>query len=142
MKKNNGLLIILVAFIAGAGGFFAGTKYQQSRNPASSRQFPGGQGIRNNFGQGSRQGFRPVSGEIISTDEKSMTVKLLDGSSKIVIFSSQMMINKAAEGTIDDLKVGERISVFGTDNTDGSITAQNIQLGQMFRGEPTPTVVK
>ncbi|MCX6813709.1 MAG: hypothetical protein NT078_00545 [Candidatus Azambacteria bacterium] len=140
MKNNNVLMIILVAIIVGAGGFFTGTKYQQSKSPAASRQFAGGQGMRNGLGQGNRQGFRPVSGEIISADEKSVTVKLQDGSSKIVLFSSKMTINKAAEGTIADLKVGEKVSVFGTDNTDGSVTAQNIQLGQIFRGGPTPTV--
>ena len=139
MKNNNVLVIILVAIIVGAGGFFAGTKYQQSKSPAFSRQFPGGQGTRNGLGQGNRQGFRPVSGEIISSDDKSVTVKLQDGSSKIVLFSGKMTINKAAEGAISDLKVGERVSVFGTDNTDGSVTAQNIQLGQMFRNNLTPT---
>jgi len=127
-----------VAIIVGAGGFFGG-KYQQSKQPAFLRQFGTGQGMRAGQGQGTRQGFRPVSGEIISADEKSVTVKLQDGSSKIVLFSSKMTINKAAEGTSADLKVGERVSVFGTENTDGSVTAQNIQLGQMFRDGPTPT---
>lgn len=142
MKNNNVLVIILVAVIVGAVGFFTGMKYQQRKSLTTFRQFAGGQGLRNGLGQGNRQGFRPVSGEIISADEKSMTVKLQDGGSKIILFSSKMTVNKAAEGVITDLKVGERISVFGTENTDGSVTAQNIQLGQMFRGEPTPTVVK
>ncbi len=145
MKNNNILIIVVVAILVGAAGFFGGMKYQQSKQPVFNRQFGGGQGGRNGQGQGTaglpagRQGFRPVSGEIISADDKSVTVKLQDGSSKIVLFSSKMTINKAAEGAIADLKVGERVSVFGTDNTDGSVTAQNIQLGQMFRNNLTPT---
>jgi ribosomal protein S1 len=80
-----------------------------------------------------------VNGEIIGVDEKSITVKMQDGSSRIVILSEKTEINKAASGTKDDLKVGERVAVFGQENSDGSVTAQNIQLNPMFRGGPTPT---
>lgn len=138
MKNNNILIIFLVAILVGAGAFFAGMKYQQSKQPAFTRQFGGGQGIRNGQGQGTRQGFRPVNGEIISSDEKSITVKLQDGSSKIVLLSDKTEINKAASGTKDDLKVGEKVAVFGNENSDGSVTAQNIQLNPMLRGGPTP----
>ena len=66
-------------------------KYQESQPSTFSRQ--GGTGARQ--GQGSRMGFRPVNGEIISADEKTVTVKLQDGSSKIVLFSDKTTINKA-----------------------------------------------
>lgn len=131
MKKLPIVTIILV-LVFGVGGFFAGMKYQQSKQPAFTRQFGGGQGARN--GQVNRQGFRPVNGEIISADEKSITVKMLDGSSRIVLFSDKTEINKAASGTKEDLKVGEKVAVFGTENSDGSVTAQNIQLNPTFRG--------
>lgn len=144
MEKNNILVIILVAVLVGTGAFFGGIKYQQSKQPAFSRQFGGGQGARNGQGgtaglSGDRRSFRPVNGEIISTDDKSITVKMQDGSSRIVMLSDKTEINKAASGTKDDLKVGEKVAVFGTDNTDGSVTAQNIQLNPQFRAGPTPT---
>lgn len=136
--KNNTIITVLLIVIFAAGAFFGGMKYQQSKQPAFTRQFGGGQGIRNGQGQGTRQGFRPVNGEIISSDEKSITVKMQDGSSRIVLFSDKTEINKAASGTNEDLKVGEKVSVFGTDNTDGSVTAQNIQLNPQFRSGPIP----
>jgi len=145
MKNNNILIIVVVAVLVGAGGFFGGMKYQQSKQPSFTRQFAGGQGIRNGQGQGTaglpagRQGFRPVNGEIISADEKSITVKMQDGTSRIVLLSDKTEINKASSGTKEDLKVGEKVAVFGTDNTDGSVTAQNIQLNPMIRGNLTPT---
>lgn len=61
-----------------------------------------------------------------------------DGSSKIVLFSDKTEINKAAEATKEDLKVGEKVAVFGTENSDGSVTAQNIQLNPQLRGLGQP----
>ena len=55
------------------------------------------------------------------------------GSSKIIILTDSTAINKSAEGTREDFKTGEKIGVFGTENSDGSITAQNIQLNPTVR---------
>jgi len=131
--KNSIIIAILVAIIVGGGAFFGGMKYQQSKQPAFTRQ-SGMQGVRTGA---NRAGFRPVNGEIISSDDKSITVKLQDGSSKIVLISDKTEINKAAEATKDDLKTGEKVAVFGQENSDGSVTAQNIQINSVFRGNST-----
>jgi len=136
MKNNILVIIVIVAIVASGAAFFGGMKYQESKRP----QFGNGQGPRNQFQQGAGarqgQGFRPVSGEIISQDDKSITVKLQDGSSKIVILSETTSINKAEQGSKEDLKTGEQVAVFGTENSDGSVTAQNVQLNPQFRGMP------
>lgn len=114
-------------------------KYQQSKGP--SGRFGNFQNNRN--GQFQQRGMgRPVSGEIISSDDKSITVKLQDGSSKIVLFSDKTTINKASEGSKDDLKTGEKVVAYGTENSDGSITAANIQLNPMFGGMGNRTTVE
>ncbi len=77
-----------------------------------------------------------VLGEITSVDDKSITVKNQDGSSKIVILSDKTEINKASEAAKTDLKIGEKVSAFGTTNSDGSVTAQNIQLNPITRITP------
>ncbi len=125
--KNSIVIAVILSIIVGAGAFFAGMKYQQGKQPSFARQ--GGQG-RTNAGQsqGNRTAFRPISGEIINADEKSVTVKLQDGSSKIVLLTEKTALNKAAEASKTDLKVGEKVAVFGQENSDGSVTAQNIQL--------------
>lgn len=121
--KNNILIIIIVALlVVGAGTFFAGMKYQESKRPVGSGQFQ------------RRGGFRPVNGEIISQDENSITVKLQDGSSKIILLTNTTTFNKSAEGSKADLKVGEKVAVFGSENSDGSVTGQNIQLSPRFTG--------
>lgn len=132
--------------IVGVGSFYGGMKYQQ-RKLASLSQFAGtrtlenGQQRSNQNGARNGNGFRPVAGQILSMDSKSITVKMADGSSKIVILSDKTVYNKTQTGSLTDLKVGDSISVFGTANSDGSVTAQNVQTGILFRGignGPTP----
>lgn len=137
MKNTSVIITILIAVIVGAGAFFAGMKYQQTKMP-SRGQFQGGQANRQGVnGQGRfANGARPVNGEIISADDKSITVKMQDGSSKIVLINDNTSINKSDQASKSDLKTGERVAVFGMENSDGSVTAQNIQLNPMFRGNP------
>lgn len=128
--KNSLIVTIVVAVIIGALAFYGGTRYQLGKLRSG---FP--QGRNNQFGQRSNNtGIRPINGEILKADDKSITVKLQDGSSKIVILSDSTSINKAAEGTKSDLKTGEKVMVIGTTNSDGSVTAQNIQLNPINRG--------
>ena len=128
MNKNI-LITVLVAVIAAGGGFFGGMKYERQRSPALRGTQTFGAGNR-----GNRNGFaRPVSGEIISSDDSSITVKLADGSSKIVLLSDKTTINKAESGIKEDLKTGVKVAVFGQENSDGSLTAQNIQLNPVVR---------
>ena len=136
--KNNTIIIILLCIIFCAGGFIAGMKYQQSKAP-SFGQFAGrfggtgGQG-RNGSGGTNRQGMRPVNGTILSADANSITVKLNDGSSLIVLINSKTTIGKAAEATAADLAVGTRVSAFVTQNQDGSMTATNVSINPIMRG--------
>ncbi len=125
--------------IIGAGAFFGGMKYQQSKQPSFGNRLAGMQG-RNGQGSVNRQNFRPVNGEILSSDSKSITVKLQDGSSKIVLLTDKTLINKADQATVADLKTGEKVAVFGQQNSDGSVTAQSVQLDpNQIQRELTPT---
>lgn len=149
--KNNVIVISLIAALVGGGiGAFGGIKYQQSKsNVANTGNFagrPNGLGNRRGGqnGQGRfENGGRMVTGEILSLDDKSLTVKLQDGSSKLVLIPTSVTISKTDTASKADLKTGNRIGVFGTDNSDGSVTAQNIQLNPMFRtgsgGSPSAT---
>jgi len=135
---NTKIAIIFLLIIFGGVGFFAGMKYQQSKQPTFNRQF-GGQQRTGMMGQGqfsgNRQDFRMVNGEIIGSDDKSITVKMQDGSSKIVILSDKTTINKAASATKEDLKTGEKVAIFGENNSDGSVSANNIQLNPVMGGQ-------
>ncbi len=133
MKNTQKFILPIVLLVIGlGGGFFVGMKYQQSKSPSFNGM---GMGRRfgNGGGNGTGMGFRPVAGEILSMDDKSITVKLPDGSSKIVILTDKTTFSKTSEATKADLKTGIQVAAFGATNSDGSVTATNIQLNPMFR---------
>lgn len=146
MKQNIIAVILVAAVVCGAGGFFIGTKYQQNKRGQFISQMGNGGRPGNMMnapgGNGQRGGFRPVSGEVIKNDNTSVTVKLTDGSSKIILLSGSTQINKAQTGSPADLTEGTFIAVFGSENTDGSVTAQNVQINPVRMGTVTPTPAK
>lgn len=128
MKNNTITIGFVVLFVAGIS-FFSGMKYQENKRPAFNRQSALDMRRTQNGNN------RPINGEILSSDEKSITVKQMDGSSKIVLLTSTTTLNKASGAAKSDLKVGEKVNVFGVTNADGSVTAQNIQLNPQVRGK-------
>lgn len=126
--KNNLVVAIIVAVVVGALGFFGGMKYQENKTiKTGNLQFGRGQ-FGQRAGRNSGAGFRPTAGEIVSSDEISITLKMQDGSTKIVLITDKTTINKAEKAAKSDLKKGERVAVFGQENADGSVTAQTIQI--------------
>ncbi|MCD8485007.1 DUF5666 domain-containing protein [Candidatus Woesebacteria bacterium] len=149
--KNNMMMVVVVAIVAGGAGFFGGMQYQKAnaiptRSAGMNGQFQpptNGQARPEGFaggrnGTGSGGGFRPVSGEVLSVDGETITVKTQEGDSKIVVYSGSTNINKTSEGSSSDLTVGENVMVIGTEDSNGTVTAQTISIGgsDLFRGTP------
>ena len=134
MKKNLPVIITgIVALVVGLTGGYYFRNYQIAKLRNNFQRFNGqnGQGNRimfNGNGNGGSMMNRPVQGEILSIDEKGITVKLLDGSSKIVLFSDSTTIGKSTVGSKSDLKANSKVMVTGTQNTDGSFTASSVIL--------------
>lgn len=150
MKNKNALLLVLVTILGagvgfGGGFYFRGLRFQKARNV-----FGAGRGNFQRFtgqrtGMGRMMGGGGVFGSILSMDDKSVTVKLNDGSSKIVFFSDSTVYTNTVSAQKSDLKVGDTIAVFGSPNSDGSVTATNVQLNPEFareRATPTPASSK
>lgn len=137
MNKNIIIIAILVALISGGIGIFGGMKIQEKRTQNNFSQRMGnfnrnGQNLPTGQGQNRSMGGRPINGEIISQDDNGITVKLTDGSSKIIILSDKTVISKTSDGTKDDLTTGTKVLVSGQSNSDGSVTAQNIQINPLI----------
>ncbi|MFH1207337.1 MAG: hypothetical protein V1668_01895 [Patescibacteria group bacterium] len=154
MKKTF-VVIIAVVLLAGTGGFFAGMQYDKSKNTnadlSASALANMTQEQRQTFfqerqqtgaGTGQRGSIRAsgnfAAGEIIAKDDKSITIKLQDGGSKIVFLSDTTPVTKSAEGALTDLTIGQQVTASGTTNQDGSITAQNIQIRPAQTPPPAP----
>jgi len=117
---------IIVIILVGAGSFYGGMIYAKSQSAKgfNPQSFRAGQiGDRNG---NSTSGF--VTGDIIAKDNNSITVKSGNSGSKIILYSDTTKIDKYNSGAISDLQVGKSISVQGATNSDGSITAQSIQI--------------
>lgn len=120
--------VTLAVIIAGAA-FYRGMVYGKSTVPIRGQfgggQFTGGQnGMR---GAGARGGGF-VAGEIIAKDMGSITIKMPDGSTKIALIATSTQVTKSSAGSLSDVVVGANVSVNGAANTDGSITAQGVQI--------------
>jgi len=142
MNNKQIITTIVIAVVVGAAGFFGGYKFAQSKTPASrAGQFAAAGRTGAAGGNAARRaggGF--TSGQIISSDSKSITVQLPNnGGSKIVFYAPSTQINKPTTVDASQLTTGSNVIVTGTANSDGSITAQNIQIrpaGQPGFGGP------
>jgi len=113
-------VIVVVALVGGivygkssAGTQAAGRSFASSTRSGALRTGTGG-------------GF--VSGQIISVDANSMTVSLANGNSQVVFYSSSTQVMKPTVVPTSALTTGTRVMIGGTSNSDGSLTAQSIQV--------------
>jgi len=131
MKKNS--IVITVAVVVAIAAFFGGMKYGESQSSAQKTGANyGQQGQGGRFGAGTngnrQKGGNFTVGEILSMDDKSVTLKLQNGGSKIVLLSDKTQIMKSVEGSKTDLKNGLNLMIIGATNSDGSVTADTIQI--------------
>lgn len=125
---NQKIIIGVVAVIIAGGAFYGGVTYAKSSTPMRGNfaQFTGRTGTAGATGARGMGGF--VAGSIISTDASSVTIKMQDGSTKIVLVSTSTPVMKSASGSLTDLTSGTDVVVTGSTNSDGSVTAQSVQI--------------
>jgi flagellar basal body-associated protein FliL len=138
MKNKNIMIIVAVVLVivATAGGFFGGMMFQKNQTPSL-----GGAVGRGNFvgrfgaqGGQSAAAFRPVRGQVLDMSNNSLTVKMSDGSTKIVVLSESTAFMQSTKAALSDVKTGDTVNVVGTANSDGSVTATDIQINPPAQG--------
>lgn len=143
MKVNKTLVIsVLLIVLALGGGFFAGVTYEKGKTVARNGLYAFGQNgqmMRGRFGGQNGQAFRPVRGQVLSIGQNTMTVKLANGNSEIVVFGQSTQFVKSQVASSSDVTTEDNVVVIGTQNSDGSITAQNVQIIPGSLVTPAPT---
>ena len=140
MKNTNKIIALVVALIVVAaasfyGGLLFGKNTKKSNGQFGSFNAQQGQDLASRrTGSGQNGGF--ISGQILNIDNSSLIVQLSNNGSKIVLYSDSTSISKMADGTIADLIKDSNVTVTGTTNSDGSITATSIQIRPQPNQQP------
>jgi len=165
MKAPQIVIGIAAALVLAGGGFAAGMTFDKAQTPATSTGATGASGARG--GTGARGGFggggpgavagqQPVTGRIIAVNDGSITIAAVDRgqgqnaptsaspatTSEIVLVGTSTRIVKTTETDVklSDLKVNDQVTVVGTTDTTGMVSATTILvgvtnvIGQLFGG--------
>lgn len=128
-----GAVLIAVAFTA--VGYFVSRTFVASAAPGRAMMFQGG----GNGGAGGQQGNRMrvsggaagmgfINGTLVKKDESSFSVKQRDGSMKLVLITSSTKASKMTDASLKDFNLDQQVMITGTANSDGSVTAQTVQI--------------
>ena len=131
----------VVGVVLMGASFYGGMVYGKSTTPnmgqfATNSFGSGGDMMRGARSMGMNGGF--TAGEIIASDASSITIKMQNGSTKIVLVGGSTAISKSATGTKNDLTSGTFVTVSGAANSDGSVTAQSVQIRPQGFASSTP----
>lgn len=125
--------MVIAFIIVGGGAFYAGMSYASSKTPATQSGFTAGMGGAGGFAGrtgargGAGGGF--TAGTIVSSGNGTISIQQQNGSStEIVLVGPSTQILKTIAGSAGDLSVGTTVTISGTSNSDGSMTASAIQI--------------
>jgi hypothetical protein len=172
MKTPQIVIGVVAALALAGGGFAAGMTFDRSQASSTNTAGAtgatgarGGSGARGGFGAGGTGavtgGQQPVTGRILAVNDGSITVAAVDRgvggqnaqasaspatTSEIVLVGASTRIVKTTETDVklSDLKVNDQVTVVGTTDTTGMVSATAIVvgstniLGQLF-GSQTGT---
>ena len=146
MKNIKPIVPIILVLIGLGVGFFGGYEYRNYRLKQAGGIVSTGNGTYRFMGRngqngaGMMMGRNAAFGSILSIDSNGITIKLQNGSSKIILFDSNTTYSNTVSAAQTDLKTGENVAVFGSTNSDGSVTATSVQINpQLFRNQASPT---
>lgn len=171
MKTPQFVIGIVAALALAGGGFAAGMTFDRAQNTSATTTGAtgatgarGGSGARGGVGAGGTgalAGQQPVTGRILAVNDGSITVAAVERAagganaqasaspattSQIVLIGASTRIVKTTEADVklSDLKVNDQVTVIGTTDTTGMVSATAIVvgstniLGQLF-GSQTGT---
>jgi uncharacterized spore protein YtfJ len=130
MKKEfeiKTIVAIVVAVVLLAVGFGSGMAYGK-RGSQQGYGARSGQMMNGRMGARTGQDTGMAAGEVMNKEAGSFVVKMQNGSTKIVLTTASTTVSKMTEGSVSDFSNGTAVMVIGQNNTDGSITAKQVQI--------------
>lgn len=127
MNKKTLVGIVVGLLIIGVS-FYAGKAYGQGQATNTPSTFASGTFAGRSGTGGGRAAGSATIGQLLSTSGNSATIQLASGSTQIVLMGTSTQILKTTLGSPSDLSPGTTVLVTGTANSDGSLTAQSIQI--------------
>ena len=118
---------IILGLIVAAGLFYGGVSYGQSVASATNGGRTGSTSFTGTGSFSGRTGGGATVGTVVSSDATSITIALKSGS-VVAFYSTSTPITKITSGSVGDITAGANITVLGTTNSDGSVTANSIQI--------------
>jgi hypothetical protein len=136
---------LLGIVLVGGAGFWSGTAYAAHGKTSANRFVQGAGTFQGEFagrtagGSGmARTGQNAVFGTVISKDVNGITVQLggpgatstngTASGTRIVLINSATQVTKMTAGSAADLAPGTGVTITGTANSDGSLTAASVQI--------------
>ncbi len=128
--------IVAVAVVFAGAGFWGGMTYAANVAPATSK-LPGAGGVtfRTRDGSGGGPFGSATIGTVIKTGNGSFNVQLPNSTStgattgtKLVLVSASTQVDELQSVPASNVRVGQTVTVAGSANSDGSITASSIMI--------------
>jgi hypothetical protein len=137
MNKMKWAVVIIAIVFAGAG-FWGGMTYAASQSTSSTASRFAGAGAGTFAGRGAA-GFAGAGGGTIGTvvqvGNGSFTVQLPSSTSttastgtKLVLVDSTTQVQELESVPVSNLQVGQTVTVAGSANSDGSVTASSVMI--------------
>jgi len=139
MNKKAWITVVVVAVVVGGAAFWGGMTYAASKTTAStaSRFAAGTAGFAGRTGAAGFSGAAGggTVGTVVQVGSGSFTVQLPTSTSttattgtKIVLVDSATEIDELEAVPVSNLQVGQSVTVAGTSNSDGSVTASSVMI--------------
>lgn len=143
MSKKAWIWGVIVIIVVAGAGFWGGMTYAQSSSSASRFSGTGGAGFAGRAGAGGFTGGTfaggagggATVGTVIAVGNGTFTVQLPSSTSttattgtKLVLVDSATEIDELESVPVSSLQVGQTVTVSGTANSDGSVTASSVMI--------------
>ena len=125
--NRNIIITAIVALGIGLGGGYAAARASAPANTGGSNASFARGGARSLRSRNqSANGF--IAGTVAKKDSESITINTRDGNSHLVLLTPATSVFKSVAGSLTDVTIGSTVTVSGSTNSDGSISADSIQL--------------